>query len=93
MYEFKMGRLFVIGGIRKKTRGKKPTCQICEKTILENEEALSIKAIGEYERSHHYKCLMKLFNKIKKQRSHHYKCLMKLFNKIKKHGDTATDRD
>jgi len=61
MFKKQFGKMIVTGGIRQKSRGKNPICQICSKPVLDGDHGVLIKALGEYKREHHYMCLMEVF--------------------------------
>lgn len=62
MFKKQFGKMSISGGIRIKTKGKKPTCQICEQKIIEGDLGIQIKALGEQPREHHFDCIMQVFS-------------------------------
>ncbi len=54
------GSMTIVTGLRKKTRGKNPTCKICDKSILPGEIGVMINNLSECPREHHFHCLKKV---------------------------------
>lgn len=44
--------------------GKLPICPLCKEPILNGEEAIIIKALSEYKRGYHFRCIKKFANEI-----------------------------
>jgi len=51
------GKLKVVYGKRKKTRGKRPICPMYEKPVLPGQYGMYVRSLGEYGREFHSECI------------------------------------
>jgi len=65
MFKKEFGRMKISGGVRLKTKGKNPVCQICGNPVLPGEYGVLVKSLGETPREHHHACLVKVFEFLK----------------------------
>ena len=63
--DIRIGNVHILGGIKSKTKGKHPTCNLCLSNILSGEHGVMIKSLGEYKREFHHKCLVNMLETIK----------------------------
>ena len=52
------GDVHVVIGTRISSRGRKPTCPICKKPVLEGQKGVLIKALSETKKEYHAGCIL-----------------------------------
>ena len=60
MDKFQLGKVYIVSGVRKKARGRKPTCPICGLKIFDNHKGTMIHHVSEMPQHFHTGCAYEL---------------------------------